>query len=304
MVNDRHHVSVVITTVGRDSLGLCRAALERQTRPADETIVIHDHDRRGAAWGRNEGIRRSHGDLIAMVDDDAIPPADWLERLVSAIDTHGADVAGGTYQETDPLLDAIRRRRPSPDDETIDPGGLVGNTGNIVYRRACLLRLLQQDGYYFNEAFRPSGEDWELILRLRKQGVTMVFVPNPVVHLRRTTAWGHLRHAFERGVGIAMLHRAVRTSSDPIVLQDSLLWGRNGQRTSPRWIAAIWEKLIGPFDRHRFQQARHFWLFWLGEKFQSAGFLWEMIQLPKPARPSPAVSTTREAPPDSLRPAA
>lgn len=209
MEQDHHIVSVVIPTLGRETLALCQAALAKQTRLPDEVVVVIDRDRRGIAWGRNEGIARATGDLIAFADDDVIPPPDWLERLVAALDRYDAAVAGGTFQETDPLLDAIRRRNPLPASEQVDPGGLVGNGGNIMFKREWLNTCQQQDGYVFNPSFNGSGEDWELIWRLRKRGATMVYVPNPVIHLRRATGLQHLRHSFQRGAGIATLFRVM-----------------------------------------------------------------------------------------------
>ncbi len=278
MPADQHKISVVIPTVGRETLALCQAALAKQTRPPDEVIVVLDHDRRGVAWGRNEGISRSTGGLIAFVDDDGIPPPDWLERLVAALDRHHADVAGGTFQETDPLLDAIRRRHSLPTVEQLDPGGLVGNGGNILFRRDCLMRCEGEDGYVFNPRFSGAGEDWELIWRLRKRDVKMVYVPNPVTHLRRATGLQHLRHAFHRGAGIAMLFRVMRADPSGVVPQDSLLWGEGGKKTEPRWMKALWLKMLGPFEWHKFRHKRHFWLFWLGEKCQAVGFVLEMCR--------------------------
>ena len=135
MSADQHTVSIVIPTLGRDTLALRQAALAKQTRQPDQVVVVIDGHRRGVAWARNEGIARATGDLIAFADDDGIPPPDWLERLVAALDRHQAAVAGGTFQETDPLLAAIRRRHPLPDHEQVDEGGLVGNGGNILFRR-------------------------------------------------------------------------------------------------------------------------------------------------------------------------
>ena len=274
MVDDRHEVSVIIPTLGRPTLARCRAALEGQTRPADEIIVVVDDDRRGAAWARNAGLRQAKGDLIAFIDDDAIAPPDWLERLIRALARHAAVVAGGTYRETDPLLDAIRRRHPMPLDEQLDPGGLVGNAGNIIFVRTWLDACLAQDGYVFNPIFQWPGEDWELIWRLRKRGATMVYVPNPVVHLRRASLWDHGRHSFYRGAGIALLYRLLRSDPGSVIVQDSLLWGQDGRKCRPRWGKALGETLIGPFDLKAFVSTRHFWAYWIGEKCRAMGFLW------------------------------
>ncbi|MBA3753581.1 MAG: hypothetical protein H0X01_05475 [Nitrospira sp.] len=77
---------------------------------------------------------------------------------------------------------------------------MVGNGGNILITRAWLDACIREDGYAFNPLI-GAGEDWELVWRLRKRGATMVYVSNPVTHLRRATAGEHLRHSFHRGRG-------------------------------------------------------------------------------------------------------
>ena len=124
---DEHRVSVIIPTLGRDTLMRCRAALAKQTRMPDQVIVILDHDRRGAAWARNQGLRQATGDLVAFIDDDCVPPEDWLERLVSAIDRHDTAASGGTFEETDPLL--TNGIVGQPDGRAGQRGRLVGNSG-------------------------------------------------------------------------------------------------------------------------------------------------------------------------------
>jgi glycosyltransferase involved in cell wall biosynthesis len=273
MIRDHHFVSVIIPTIGRTTLDLCKAALAKQKRPSDEVIVILDHERRGIAWGRNKGIKQAQGDLIAFTDDDCIPPEDWLERLIEAIDKHDAAGAGGTFRETDPLLQDIRERRQFSDVEQVDTFGLVGNGGNIMYHREWLDLCAAHDGYVFNESFK-SSEDWELAWRLRIRGAKLIYVPNPVTHLRRITPWQFLRHQFNRGIGIAYLYLIQRPARTDIPPAQSLLWGQDGVKTQAKWFRAFWYKAIGPFDITSFKHIKHFCLFWLGEKFQGAGFLW------------------------------
>jgi len=94
---DEHPVSVITPTTGRPTLNRCLEALEGQIRPTDEVFVSEDLNRCGVSWARNKGVQRSHGDLIAFTDNDCVPPRDWLERLVRAIDCHDAVGAGGTF---------------------------------------------------------------------------------------------------------------------------------------------------------------------------------------------------------------
>jgi GT2 family glycosyltransferase len=188
--------------------------------------------------------------------------------------------AGGTFQESDPLLADIRQRHPLPTTMQLDVIGLVGNGGNIMYKREWLERCATCAGQIFDETiFKSLAEDWEFVHRLREQGARLAYVPNPVLHLRRATAWGHLRQQFYRGKGIALLFKLHRASSSDLIAHDSLLWGNAGVKRRPAWLMAVWRKLIGPFDAHHFSSWRNFWLFWLGEKFQSLGFLWGLLRL-------------------------
>lgn len=270
--SDRHAVSVVVPTIGRDTIDPCREALERQTRPPDEVVIVLDKDRRGPSWARNEGIRRSHGDLIAFTDDDCVPPPDWLERLIRAIDLGDAAGAGGTFEETDPLLRAKQLRRRFPTEERTDTAGLVGNSGNIMYRRSALESRIESDGYAFDESFDTfSGEDVDLSWRVRRNGGKMIYVPNPVTHLRRVKPMGYFAHQFDRGKGIALLFLAHRSSKDAsLTPQKGLLWGKP---KAGRWIDALLQKTIGPFDVRSFPGWGHFAVFWIGEKCEGTGFL-------------------------------
>ena len=284
-MGDGHVVSVIVPTLGRETLAQCRAALAAQTRPPDELIVVLDQSRRGVAWGRNEGIRRSRGDLVAFTDDDCVPAPDWLASLVGAVDGRRAAGAGGSYVETDPLLQDIRARRALPAEACEDPGGLVGVGGNVLYRREWLERLAREDGYVFNERF-VTGEDWELAWRLRRRGAALVFVPNTVTHLRRARAWAHCRQQFTRGIGIAQLFLAHQAAGAPVVAQRSRIWTARGPSTLGL-ISAAWHKVVGPFEAHRFRRRRHFWLFWLGEKVQALGFAWGLLARRATRPPAP-----------------
>ena len=98
-------MSVVVATYTPKrwaELAACVAALGRQTVTPVEVIVVVDHHpellasarralpsarvvenkhARGLAGARNSGIEAATGSIVAFVDDDAQPEANWLERL-------------------------------------------------------------------------------------------------------------------------------------------------------------------------------------------------------------------------------
>ncbi|HEV7365037.1 MAG TPA: glycosyltransferase [Gemmatimonadales bacterium] len=276
---DRHVVTVVIPTLGRGSIARTLDALDCQTRQPDEVLQILDQDRRGVAWGRNEGIRRAKGDLIAFTDDDCVPGPQWLATLIDAIDRYEADGAGGNLRESDPLLRAIQQgRRAKPDTEQVDSGGLVGTGGNIMFRRRCLDATAAQDGFVYNESF-STAEDWELVYHLRSRGTRLVYVPFEVDHLRTARPWSYLRYQYSRGIGIAALYFDQRRLGIPITPHESLLWGKGTRRSKPRWAAIFWNKIVGPFNWNAFDHWPLYALFWLGQKIQGLGFLWGLVRV-------------------------
>ena len=213
MKSDSHYVSVVIPSIGRETLQSCLNALERQTRRSDEVFVIHDTEKRGGAYGRNKGIAQSVGNLIAITDDDCIPPDNWLENLIVILDEYDADVVGGTMIESDPFLDPIRKRRPFPTSVQVDSSGIVGNTANIIYKRSVLEKCLNRDGHIFT----ITGDNIELIWRLQQLGAKVIYSPIPILHMRKVTVLSYLQRQFTRGITIATLYKANRNAKQRFV---------------------------------------------------------------------------------------
>ena len=104
-------------------LAVCLAALGRQTRPADEIVVIDNSstdntaevcaaagpwriavELPGIAASTAYGFDAARGELIARLDTDSIPPADWLERVEAILEKAGPLSAvsgpGDFYGET------------------------------------------------------------------------------------------------------------------------------------------------------------------------------------------------------------
>lgn len=86
------------------------------------------------------------------------------------------------------------------------------------------------------------------------------------------------RFQFSRETGIAYLFMALRFVNTDIAPDVSLPWGQANLKQKTKWLGVFWHKAIGPFHVTSFRCIKHFCLFWLGEKFQGAGFFWGLLR--------------------------
>jgi hypothetical protein len=111
----------------------------------------------------------------------------------------------------------------------------------------------------------------------------MAYVPNPVRHLRRVTLGYYLKYTYHRGIGVALLHEAHRHYGRRYQQQKSILWSG----THSKWrriMDAVWQKGIGPTDVSAFPRLPYFFIFWLSQKFQAAGYAVGRLRLARKLR--------------------
>lgn len=154
----------------------------------------------GPATARNRGLAVSSGDLIAFTDDDCVVSGGWLCCLAESFaDTTVDGVGGSVCAANDHLIarymDFIRALDP--------PLQSDGHASYLVTANACFRRSALEHVGGFDETFLTAGgEDPELGVRMKKMGMTLLFVPGcRVDHWYAPSAVDFLRRYYRYGIG-------------------------------------------------------------------------------------------------------
>jgi len=195
-------VTVVMPTIGgRDALReRALRSVQAQTVQPFDVVVVHDRDRKGAAWARNAGAAQVTTTYLAWLDDDDEFLPNHLEVLLAAAKETRADLVY-SYPELpgwdrDPMAVA-------QDGVWVSPFGVPfgreqelhlryqGNFIPISYLARA--RLIRAVGGMPPCGGRGYEEDYQLLLRLLNVGAKFV-------HVSQVT-WRYYRHAANTGGG-------------------------------------------------------------------------------------------------------
>lgn len=149
-------------------------------------------EKAGLSRARNRAVAETTSNIIAFLDDDAIPEPGWLQAICNGFSLEpGIDSVGGAvvpvYEETllPWLADRIRGIfspwMPSSGAQlTSYPRYPYG--ANVAFRRSVFARvgLFREDLGYRGDSLMPA-EETELLLRLEKGGGKILSEPQAVV---------------------------------------------------------------------------------------------------------------------------
>ncbi|MCY1128398.1 glycosyltransferase [Frigidibacter sp. RF13] len=260
----RATVSLIIVSRHRpDCLHRCLTAVSLLDHPALEVLVVADpasleiagrfpvrtvaFDEPNISAARNAGIVAAAGEVVAFLDDDAVPEPLWLDHLTAPFENPQVGAAGGfvlgwnglSYEWAGGTVDRLLRTAPLDCPDTAislhpaSAGKAIEVKGvNCAYRRQTIAALGGFDpalAYYLDET--------ELNLRLASEGALVAMVPQARVQHRK--ADGPRRRAdrtvtslFDVGASSAVTLRRHGATDDEIAVARTEMLAREEERAA------------------------------------------------------------------------
>jgi GT2 family glycosyltransferase len=170
----------VIVVADADGLDVARRL------PFADRFLLLRQTHENIAVARNTGIATAVGDIIAFIDDDAVPEPCWAEAVLHAFADPVVQAVTGpvlgrngiSLQWGRMAVSALGVDRSLPDDTAPDADETLKLHGtNMAIRRACLI----QTGL-FDTGFRFFLDETDLARRIWGLGLVMAYEPRAVVH--------------------------------------------------------------------------------------------------------------------------
>ena len=222
----RKHQLVSVVVVNHDRAELlreCLASLLRQSYHPLEILVVDngsaDHSdtvvasfpkarvrlkslgrNLGFAAGSNIGIRESKGEMVALLNNDAVAGPCWIEELVEAMQSSSqvGMCASKVLFSRSNVIDKVGHLM-YPDGQNRGRGtgeedrGQYDRQEEVLFPDGCAAlyrRQLLNDVGGFDDSFFAYGDDADLGIRARWMGWKCLYVPEAVVHHHHSATSG------------------------------------------------------------------------------------------------------------------
>jgi GT2 family glycosyltransferase len=229
---------VVPSWNGAALLPACLESVRRQTYRPLQTIVVDDGStddtvdlvtsgfpevclarlpcNTGFAGAVNTGLRLAAGEVVALLNNDAVAEPDWVEELAGALRRHptaGFAASKMLLSDEDATINSAGdfvRRSGEPGNRGVwerDQGQFEREeevfgacAGAAAYRRSML-----DDIGLFDERFRMYCEDVDLAWRAQYAGYRCVYAPRAIVRHRLSASGGGVLSSYQVGRNLVWL---------------------------------------------------------------------------------------------------
>jgi glucosyl-dolichyl phosphate glucuronosyltransferase len=192
--------------------------------------TVFNPENKGLSSSRNRGVMDSSGEVVAFIDDDAVPERDWVKNIVETLREFpaAASVVGDTRPRWESgrmawfprelywMISCSYTMTPTVK-QKVERGFGV----NMAFRKNALVRA-----GLFNPSFGISGKRWlggdEIVvfMNIIRAGEDIIFNPDVIVYhdvYAARIAYGNIvRRAFNQGVTVRLYktlpHYRIRNS--------------------------------------------------------------------------------------------
>lgn len=201
---------MVIPTLGRESLAATRVSLETQTL---KPIVIVKNSPGDTLIKIKEAVNESDAELIAIADDDAVYPNDWIQNLAQAFAPQVGFVGG-------PCLPLLNESSTSAEKAIAEVTTNWFGTSNMSYRMKVKGKVREADetnligsGMYRRKVLEkildeeydripPAAWETYVFTRIRQLGFKTLYNPKGFFyHKPRSNIFSFAKQIFRCGMG-------------------------------------------------------------------------------------------------------
>lgn len=175
-----------------------------------EVVYLPQPTNRGVSAARNAALRVARGDYVALLDSDDVWYPHHLEKLLTALDASGADIAYalGEIRES-PEAPPSGRSNFGPTEHEEQNSRECLYYYNFVLPSAMLVRgdFFTRTGHFDEDPQIQHAEDWDLSLRAAAAGLKFVHVreatvlyttPAPVPEAKRLMMMRRFIHCLKK----------------------------------------------------------------------------------------------------------